>query len=177
MDAMELVKYSGAKSVLKTLFDYPTRRFTINELAKTSKTPFSSAWRLVQKWEPAGIIETSRLGNSVTVSLKNTGYAQALARLLELNASPQAFTVKKLKEDLGKLAGVKGVYLFGSVARGEEKLDSDIDLAVIASGGFDANRLVFDVYEKHGTKIVPIVFHSKKEAETFLKGKEKVKLL
>ncbi|MBI5036214.1 nucleotidyltransferase domain-containing protein [Candidatus Micrarchaeota archaeon] len=177
MDALELVKYSGAKNVLRTLFGYPKRQFTINELAKTSKTPFTSVWRLVRKLEPAGVIETNRLGNSIIVRLKNSEYTQTFARLLELNTSPQAFTVQKLKEELRKNKGIKGVFLFGSVARGEEKLESDIDLAILATKGFDANKLVFDVYEKHGTKVVPLVFHDKKEAERFLKNKENVKLL
>ena len=177
MEAIELVKYKGAKSVLETLLKFPKRQFSINELAKTSEIPFSSCWRLVRKWEPAGIIETGRLGKSVTVKLRQSGYAKRAAELVKLSASPQAFAVEALKKMLKKTRGVKEVFLFGSVAKGEEKLESDVDLAVLAGREFDADALVFSVYEKLGAKVVPLVFRRKKEFSAFLRGKEAVSLL
>ena len=41
--------------------------------------------------------------------------------------------LKELKEDLGRLYGVrlKGVYLFGSYARGEANEESDVDVLIV----------------------------------------------
>jgi predicted nucleotidyltransferase len=177
LEALELVKYKGAKRVFETLSRFPKRRFTISELAKTSKTPFSSVWRLVKKWEKAGIVEAGRIGKSVAVNLKQSAYTSKVSELVRLSESPQAFTVKTLKRTLKKTRGVKKVFLFGSTARGEEELDSDVDLAVLARKNFDADALVFGVCGELGTKVIPIVFRDEKQLEEFLRGKDKVKIV
>jgi len=176
MEAMHLVKYSGSRLLLETLVQFPTRQFTINELAGEAGVPFASTWRLVRKWEPAGLIETGRVGRSVTVKLHKSDYLDSILSLLQISKSPQAFTANALQPMLAKDAGVKAAYLFGSVARGEEKPSSDIDVALLASKNYDANGLVFSVFEKYGTKIVPITFKTKKELDSFMVGKNGVRL-
>ena len=158
------------------LLKFPNRLFSINELAKQAGVPFASTWRLVQKWEPAGIIETGRVGRSVTVRLRKSEYVDSVASLLDASMSPQAFTSKALKELFARENGVKAAFLFGSVARGEETLASDIDVALLAERGFAANDLVFDVYKTYGTKVVPLVFFSRSEFETFMADKNGVRL-
>lgn len=172
MEAIQLVKYNGSRQLLERLLKFPERRFTINELAREAGVPFASAWRLVKKWEPAGIIETGRVGKSVTVKLHKSEYLDLVVSLLKISVSPQLFTARALKEMLGKEKGVKEAYLFGSVARGEEKLSSDIDMALLVEKGYNANDLVFGVYEKYGTKVVPLAFSSKKEIEEFMADKK-----
>lgn len=176
MEAIQLVKYSGSRQVLQTLLKFPNRRFTINELAKEAGVPFSSAWRLVKMWEPAGIIETGKLGKAIEVRLHKSGYVDSIASLLSLSVSPQAFSAADLKKILAGEKDVKEAHLFGSVARGEEKLGSDIDVALLSNKGFDANRLVFGIYEKYGAKVVPIAFSNKKELDAFLEGKNGMRL-
>lgn len=172
MEAIQLIKYSGSRQMLERLLKFPERQFTINELARESGVPFASAWRLVRRWEPAGIIETGKVGRSVTVKLHRSEYLDLVASLLKISVSPQAFTVRALKDMLEKEGRVKEAYLFGSVARREEKLASDIDVALLAGKGYNANDLVFGVYEKYGTKIVPLAFSSKKELEGFMADKK-----
>jgi len=176
MEAIQLVKYKGSRQMLETLLRFPNRQFTINELAKEAGVPFASAWRLVQKWKPAGMIETGKVGRSVTVKLHKSEYLDAVASLLKISMSPQAFTAHALKDMLVKEKDVKDARLFGSVATKSEKLASDIDLALLAEKGFNANNLVYSVYEKYGTKIVPLVFSSKKELDVFMADKKGVRL-
>ncbi len=176
MEALQLIKYRGSRKLLETLLKFPGRRFTINELAGEAGVPFASAWRLVKKWEPAGIIETGRVGRSVTVRLRKSGYLDSIVSMLNISASPQKFTANALVELLAKEDGVKEAYLFGSVAEGKEKLSSDIDVALLAQKGFNSNRLLFAVYEKYGTKLVPVVFASKRGLDGFMAGKKGEKL-
>ncbi|MFA6489498.1 MAG: nucleotidyltransferase domain-containing protein [Candidatus Micrarchaeia archaeon] len=176
MEAMHLIKYSGSRELLETLVKFPARQFTINELAGEAGVPFASAWRLVKKWEPAGLIETGRVGRSVTVKLHKSDYLDSILSLLQISKSPQAFAANALRAILAKDKGVKEAYLFGSVARGEETPSSDIDVAILASKNHDANRLIFEVFEKYGAKIVPISFKAKKELDSFMVGKNGVKL-
>ena len=176
VEALQLIKYSGSRQVLETLLKFPNRLFSINELAKQAGVPFASTWRLVQKWEPAGLIETGRVGKSVTVRLRKSEYADSVLSLLDASVSPQAFTGRVVKELLAKEKGVKKAYLFGSVARGEEVLASDVDLALLVEKSFDANNMVFGIYEKYGTKVVPLSFFKRKEFESFLADKNGVRL-
>jgi len=172
MDSLELVKYRGSRQMLDALLKYPERRFTIRELAREAKVPFASAWRLVQRWEPAGLIETGRVGKSVTVKIHKSEYLDSVASLLKLSVSPQVFTARALVSMLANDSEVREAYLFGSVARGDETLASDVDVAIFARKGFDANRLVFGVYKRFGTKVVPLVFASKAELDAFMVGKK-----
>jgi predicted nucleotidyltransferase len=172
MEAIQLVKYSGSRQLLETLLKFPKRQFTINELAKEAGVPFSSAWRLVKKWEPAGIIETGRVGKSVTVKIHKSEYLDSVVSILKISMSPQAFTARALVDLLAKEKGVKEAYLFGSVARRGEKLASDVDIALLAEKGVDANHLVFEIYEKYGTKAVPLVFSSRRELGEFMADKK-----
>ncbi|MEW6328754.1 MAG: nucleotidyltransferase domain-containing protein [Candidatus Micrarchaeota archaeon] len=176
MEAIQLVKYSGSRQLLATLLRFPDRQFTINELAKEAGVPFASAWRMVRRWEPAGMIETGRVGKSVTVKLHKSEYLDVVASLLKISVSPQAFTARALRDMLAREKGVRQAYLFGSVAMGEEKLASDVDVALLAEKGFNANHLVFDVYERYGTKVVPLVFSSRKELDVFMKDKKGARL-
>lgn len=41
--------------------------------------------------------------------------------------------IKKIEREISKIKNVQAVYLFGSVARGEENQNSDIDLCVIGN--------------------------------------------
>jgi len=172
METIQLIKYKGSRKLLETLVKYSNRQFTINELAKEAGVPFASAWRLVRRWEPAGMIETGKVGRSVTVKLRRSEYLDSVLSLLKMSMSPQAFTARALRNLLVKESGVKEAYLFGSVAKGNEKLASDIDIALLVEKEYDANRIVFEVYEKFGTKVVPITFHVRKELQAFLVGKK-----
>jgi predicted nucleotidyltransferase len=172
MEAIQLVKYSGSRKVLETLLKFPNRLFSINELAKQAGVPFASTWRLVQKWEPAGIIETGRVGKSVTVRLRKSEYTDSISSLLNASVSPQAFTARAVKELIAGDKEVKEAFLFGSVTAGKETLASDVDVALLVEKGFDANKLVFDVYEKYGTKVVPLAFFKKNEFESFMADKK-----
>lgn len=175
MEALKLVQYKGSRKLLETLMAFKGRQFTINELAGVACVPFASTWRLVKRWESAGIVETSIIGKSRIVRFRESEYTKRLIDLLNLSVTPQAFTVEALKGRLKPLH-LKSAYLFGSVAKGEEKLESDIDVAILAGKDFDADKLIFDIYKKYGTKIVPLVFSDKKKFDTFLNEKVKVKL-
>lgn len=176
MEAIDFVKQKGSRKLLETLLKFPKRMFAINESSREAGVPFASTWRIVKRWEAAGIIETGKVGNSVTVKLHESEYSKAVTKLLGISMSPQAFTAGKLKALFAKERDVEDAYIFGSVASGEEKLMSDIDVAVVSNATFDANKLIFTIYEKYGTKIVPIVFKDKDELDSFLKGKKTVKL-
>jgi len=130
MEALQLIKYKGSRKLLETLVKFPNRQFTINELAKEADVPFASAWRLVKKWDAAGIIETGRVGRSVTVTLHKSEYLDSILSLLKMSMSPQAFTVHALRELLAKEKNVKEI-------RCEVYRDNKVSHAFIKWIGFE----------------------------------------
>lgn len=63
----------------------------------------------------------------------------------------------KLKEKLAKLDGVKYAFVFGSMARGEERASSDVDLMVVGNIGENSlSATIFSIQKQTGREINPI---------------------
>ncbi|MEW5996097.1 MAG: nucleotidyltransferase domain-containing protein [Candidatus Micrarchaeota archaeon] len=174
MDAIEILSYSSAAQAFRVLLKYPKRQFSIRELAREARAPFSSVLRAVRLMERAGLLEMGKVGRSKAVRLHRSAYTKRIAGILEAGVSLQKFAVEKLKRMLKSEKKVKEAWLFGSVARGEEKLESDIDIAMVVEAGYDPTPLVFRIVDEYGAKVVPLLFRTKRELDRFLEGKEKV---
>jgi len=176
MEALELLTYKGARQLFETLQAFPKRQFTINELARTAKLPFTTTWKLVQKFERAQIAEVTLIGKSRAVRYKESPFSQLVMKILSLSKSHQALSIPALKRRLGACKGIKQAYLFGSVAKNVEKLESDVDVALLLKDKIDTGSIISDMYEKYGAKVVPLAFYSKGEFDDFLRDKKKVML-
>ena len=176
MDAIGILSYSGAAQAFRVLLTYPKRQFSIRELAKEAKAPFSSVLRAVRLMERAGLLEMGKVGRSKTVRLHESEYTKIAEGMVGAGVSPQKFAVEKLKGVLKRDAKVKEAWLFGSVARGEERPESDIDVALVAEKGYDSVPLMLTMIDKYGAKVMPLMFKDRKEIEEFLKGSKKIQL-
>lgn len=177
MEAFELLTYKGARRLFETLRAYPQRQFTINELAKTAHLPFTTTWKLVQKFERAQIVDVALIGRSRAVRYDDGPFSQLILKILALSKSPQALSIPELKRILKVKKEISEAHLFGSVARNQEKLESDIDVALLTRKRIDASSFISSLYERYGVKVVPIAFDSRDELADFLKGKKKVRLV
>ncbi|MDD5317659.1 MAG: hypothetical protein PHF51_02895 [Candidatus ainarchaeum sp.] len=176
MDVVSLVSLKGARAVHASLERFPGRQFTISELARVSGIPFSSAWNIVKAWERAGIVDTGRVGRAVTVRLSGSEVEKAASRVLKAGVSPQALALEWLRGRVSGERAVRSASVFGSVGAGEERLESDLDLAVLARKGFDATPIAVEACERFRAKVVPIVFSDEEEFSSFLAGKRAVRL-
>jgi predicted nucleotidyltransferase len=176
MEAIELLAHKGARRLFEVLRAYPRRQFTINELAGEAGLPFTTTWKLVQKFERASIVEVSVVGKNRAVRYRKSPFSGTIEGILRLNASYQSLSIPALKRILKAKPGVSEAYLFGSVARGQERLESDVDVALLLKRRIDVPSLISSIYEKYGVKVVPVTFDSKDEFDDFLSGKSKVRL-
>lgn len=120
------------RSVLETLFKYPEREFTMNELSKISNTSYATTWRFLQKAEKAGVVTCKKIGNSNSCKLnKNSPLIGEIKKLLEIKPSPHLAVIGELLKRVKRIRGIEKVILFGSVAKGEEKLSSDVDILLL----------------------------------------------
>lgn len=49
------------------------------------------------------------------------------------------------------------IVLFGSYAKGQETMESDIDILLITRRKFDIDKMTKDIYAKYGKEISPIM--------------------
>jgi len=176
MDALEILTYAGARKLYETLRSSPQRQFSINELSRVSGLPFTTTWKLVQKFEKADVVDVALIGRSRAVRYKAGPFSKLLGDIVRLSVSPQALSIAGLKRALGSKKEVAEAYLFGSVASKSEKLGSDIDIALLLKRKIDLPSLISDMHEKYGVNVVPLPFDSKGELESFLEGKKAVRL-
>ncbi len=176
MEAFELLTYKGARELFETLSHYPRRQFSINQLAKTSHLPFTSTWKLVQKFDRAQLVETNLIGKTRTVQYKESPYSKLVGSMIRMSKSYQALSLPELKRILREKKRVQEAYLFGSVAIHKEKLESDIDVALLLDKPIDRTSFVSAMNDKYGVNIIPITFYSKDEFDGFLQEKKTVRL-
>jgi len=119
--------------VLAATFGQPERWWYLSELADWLDTSPSSLQRELKALSSTGILKTRRDGNRI--------YFQAEADspifnpLRELVAQTLG-VIPALKESLIQFAAqTEFVFIYGSMARGEEKSTSDVDLLIIGSIG------------------------------------------
>ena len=177
MEAVQLIAQKGARPMLETLQAYPRRQFSINELSKISHTPFSTAWNLVQKFERAQIVDVGLIGKTRTVQFNESPFSKLVLQILDMSTTLQRQSLAGLTKMLKANPAIKEAHLFGSVAANKEKLESDIDVAILAGRPLNVPFLMSTMREKYGVKVMPLEFKSKKEFDDFLSDKKTVKLV
>ncbi len=130
----------GSKTRVKILAIFlfnPDRRFYVRELARKTGGNINSVRRELQKLESIGLLKSERAGNLkyYTSDKKMPIYEELKGMFLKTEGLSEA-----MKENLSGLGEVKLAFIYGSFARGDEQLKSDIDLMIV--GKVDEKRLI-----------------------------------
>lgn len=114
--------------LLRQLLKTPARRWTGRELAGAAGVSSAQAARDLHTMSDAGIVDFEVHGRSFVwhLNLENALYPQ-LFQLFQREASLRADLIHELSLEL-RSEPIRRARVFGSVARGEERQDSDIDL-------------------------------------------------
>jgi predicted nucleotidyltransferase len=116
-----------------------------------------SVQEALKAWVQLGIVHTETIGRAVVHTINEDHYSVAPLRSL---LDPIAALTKTAAQIAGE--DVEAVIVFGSVARGEAKEGSDIDLAVIAQSGWDGRVDLEDAVRKRlGNDCGVLVFTAK----------------
>lgn len=173
------------RKIIDLFLRYPDREFTINELTKLSKIPYASNWRFIQKLDKAGIIEVKIIGHSTACKLnRSSPFLKEIKKALEAKPTPQKAVIDNFVTRIKKLKQIRRIVLFGSVARDQEKLTSDVDIAIIVQKkNKEIERKITEVadiiLEKSRITIIPILLTKKelKENKQFEEELNKGKIL
>jgi predicted nucleotidyltransferase len=144
-------------AILSLLLIQPERRLYLRQIHRLLGAGKGAVQRELAKLESVGILSKTREGN-LAYFQANRGcpvFAD-LRGLVEKTAGIAGF----LRTALLPLAdSIDYAFLFGSVARGEDRSESDIDLMVIGTASFlEVVGAVSPLQERLGRQINPTVF-------------------
>jgi predicted nucleotidyltransferase len=116
--------------VLGLLFGQPQRRFQSAELIRLAGSGTGSVHRLLTRLASAGLVTTHRVGNQKHYQANaDSPVFGELTRLMRKTVGLVGPLESALEPFAGKIAAA---FVYGSVAKGTDHANSDIDLMVIA---------------------------------------------
>ncbi len=151
----QLLGNRASISILRALFEYKGRVFTVRRLAGTANISHTEANQTIGRLEKFGIIKVQPVGKAYQISLNDKSYI--LNQIIKPIFAAENKTLETLVWVLKKYLDTKKVIsaaVFGSVVKGEDKEDSDIDLLVIS----DDPEYVYTIIGKVKTEL-PEIFH------------------
>ena len=177
----KLISSKAKLKILKYLFGH-TASMSENELARVIKISPMTINRLMKELRELNLVNMERVGNANVWSVNKESYAYiALSKLMgEISSVPKPF--EHLKETLSSNIPkelVKKVILYGSLAQGKSKVNSDIDLFILVRAQKEAeeltphlDRLSSLCLSLYGNRLAPYIL-----TETQLEEKKKLPLL
>ena len=153
--------------VLRTLFLNPARQFTNKELAQAAEVNPGNAHKLLLRWSELGLVRRNVDGRNIRYQASSDPLLQGLRDLFLRNDR----LVVDLKAALPESA--EAALIYGSAARGEDKVASDIDVLVLGDNlsEIKVNAALRPVARKHHRTINASVY-SKAEFLTMATAEE-----
>jgi len=132
LDTVLLGKTRAA--LLRELLLNPDRRISFNELVRRTRSGAGAVSRELKTLIEAGLVTDEREGNQRFLSATQDSPVYAELKSLISKCSGAALVLREALEAFERKILVAFVY--GSVATGAEREDSDIDLFVVGSAGY-----------------------------------------
>lgn len=125
--------------VLALIFGHPDRSFYTSEILRTVDSGTGAVERELSRLRRSGLVSIERIGNQKHYRANRNSPIFEELRSLVLKTVALNEPLKKALEPY-KDAGIKAAFVYGSVARGGDTAQSDIDLMVIG-GDFGYSEL------------------------------------
>jgi len=116
------------RALLALFFMRPEQSFYLRQILRTTRIGQGAAQRELAHWVEAGLLVRTRRGNMVYYQANNDSPVFAELKALTVK---MAGVADVLRESLAELAErITVAFVHGSMARGAEKTDSDVDVIV-----------------------------------------------
>lgn len=140
MDIQKIFKSKTRKELFRLYFTNPDHEYYLRELERLLNIPVSMIRRELQSLEKSGIFTYQKKGNLVFYHLnKNYPLFEELKSIVFKTIGIKGL----IKETLEKIKGVEVAFMYGSFAKNEEQVGSDVDLFII--GRVDERKLVVEI--------------------------------
>jgi len=144
--------------VLGLLFANADRQFHVNEMLRLTGAGKGALQRELTRLESAGLVRVARMGNQKRYQANREAPIYEKLRGIVLKTFGLAFV---LREALSPLADrIRAAFVFGSIAKGTEHADSDVDVLVISdtlSYG-DVLAALEPAEARLGRKVSPVIY-------------------
>ncbi len=157
-DLLSLTLFGKARrGILALLYGHSEEAFYLRQLVRTSGVGLGPAQRELKKLTAAGIITRTRRGNQVYFQANRS--CPVFRELKDLISKTVGVTAA-LEAALAPLAGrIKLAFIFGSLSRGGEKRDSDVDVLVVGKLSFaELSACLGPVQEGLGREVNPHLY-------------------
>jgi predicted nucleotidyltransferase len=164
----ELLSSRARAEIFRLLFSGTGEELHVREIERRSGLNDSTLRQELRKLVRLDLVHSRRDSNRVYYRAKTENPLYHEIRNLVLKTSGLADVLKSALED----KRIRVAFVFGSIARGEEKAGSDVDLMVIGQLGFrNLSRLLSGIEEKIGREINPHVLREE-EFQRRIRAKE-----
>ena len=161
--------------LLRLFLSFPSRGFSANEAGRLAGLSPMGAWRIAKEFEVQGLVFRKRVGASDDWQLSFKHY---LVGTLSALASENALDfLSRLLIEKVKGKGVVKIVLYGSVARVEERANSDLDVLFLVRSAekkekleevlLDASLVVSDLF---GNRLSALVLSEREFKEKLDSG-------
>ena len=152
----ELLSSRARAEIFRLLLSGTGEELHVREIERRSGLNDSTLRQELRKLVRLDLVQSRRDSNRVYYRAKTENPLYPEIRNLVLETSGLADALKSTLKD----KRIRVAFVFGSVARGEEKTGSDVDLMVIGQLGLrDLSRLLSGIEEKIGREVNPHVLH------------------
>ncbi len=149
--------------LLRAFFTHPEKEFTESELQRIAGIPQASVHRNVKSLLANGTLDRERIGKANLYSLNKEHILYALLQNLFENEKNLLSELKKsLKGSIESFSGIELAVLFGSVVKGTERADSDIDIFIVSKADRsqveeEMKKLIHVIGNKFGNMVSPMI--------------------
>jgi predicted nucleotidyltransferase len=152
----ELLSSRARAEIFRLLFSGTGEELHVREIERRSGLNDSTLRQELRKLARLDLVRSRRDSNRVYYRAKTENPLYPEIRNLVLKTLGLADVLKSALAD----KRIRVAFVFGSVARGEEKAGSDVDLMVIGQLGLrDLSRFLSGIEEKIGREVNPYVLH------------------
>ena len=156
--ALSSILFSGSRrSILALLYGHADEQFYLREITRRAGTGIGATQRELRQLSEAGLIQDVRRGRQVyyQANRKNPIFVELKSILAKTSGIRDI-----LYEALTSLKDrIKLAFVYGSIARGEEKASSDVDLMVVGEISFsDVVSTLAKIETKLGREANPTVY-------------------
>jgi DNA-binding transcriptional ArsR family regulator len=151
-------------AILRELYLNPDRRISFNELVRRLKSGAGAVSRELKVLIASGLITEEREGNHrfLTAGKQSPLFAELKAFVTKASGAPSI--VRDALRDLEDR--IELAFVFGSVAKGIEHADSDLDLFVIGTAGYSlVSERVHAAEGRLGRKVQTLYFDTNSPAD------------
>ncbi len=146
------------RQLLALLFGSPFRRYYGNELIRLAGVGIGSARKVLHAFVASGIVIETKEGHQKYYQANKESPIFEELHGIAIKTFGVAEVMKKVLEPFEEQ--IQFAYIFGSVAKGTERVDSDIDILIVAKGldYFECMKLLMPLRKELCREISPTLY-------------------